>query len=170
MNYEQYQNFIKEYSESYQLNTATAIDTQVMGLMGECGEVIECLKKESRDGSLDVVKLTGELGDVLAYLSLVAGHKDFSFSELDEYNVTDELLRDRSNIDYCKWLYDSIGSVIHLDITKSYIKSNITMVYTVLCSIANAKGIDMNYVRDNNYEKLLKRWDNGKQRGSGDYR
>jgi hypothetical protein len=117
-----------------------------------------------------VVKLTGELGDVLAYLSLVAGHKDFSFSEFDKYNVTDELLRDRSNIDYCKWLYDSIGSVIHLDITKSHIISNITMVYTVLCSIANAKGIDMNYVRDNNYEKLLKRWGNGKQRGSGDYR
>lgn len=164
MDYATYQQFIKDYSDSFQLDKQTAIDTQVMGLMGECGEVIECLKKEVRDGKLDVPKLIGELGDILAYLSMVADKNDVSFSKLDD-EVSLDFQASYTNVDHCKRLYSAIGHIIH------HVSANeVFWVFSVLKSIAKDKNLDMESIRDSNYRKLLKRWDEGKQRGWGDFR
>lgn len=44
-----------------------------LGLGGEVGEVLEKIKKSHRDGVLDVRQLELELGDVMWYLSRLAG-------------------------------------------------------------------------------------------------
>lgn len=44
----------------------------LLGLVGEIGEVGEYLKKSIRDGLDDKARLTGELGDVLWYISAIA--------------------------------------------------------------------------------------------------
>lgn len=163
MDYTNYQQFIKDYSDSYQLDEQTSIDTQLMGIMGESGELIECLKKETRDGRLDVEKIIGEIGDVLAYLSLVAGHNGISFSELDDEVSLD--FEKFSNVDQCKQLYTAINRVIYAPT-----KDDIFEVFSALESIARAKNLDIDDIRDSNYRKLLKRWDEGKQRGWGDFR
>lgn len=43
-----------------------------LGLTGEAGEVAEKIKKSLRDGTLNVVELQKELGDVLWYVSQLA--------------------------------------------------------------------------------------------------
>jgi NTP pyrophosphatase (non-canonical NTP hydrolase) len=54
-----------------------------LGLAGECGEVIEPIKKEIRgDGPLDKDKLCLELGDVLHYLMRIASHY-----HIDSYDI-----------------------------------------------------------------------------------
>lgn len=163
MDYANYQKFIKDYSDSYRLDEQTAIDTQLMGIMGESGELVECLKKETRDGKLDVDKLIGEIGDVLAYLSLVAGHNNISFSELDDDSPTHYKTWD--NIDYCKHLYKAVNRLIFQPNV-----DDVFDLFNVLDAIAHSKGLNIDDVRDYNYRKLLKRWDEGKQRGWGDFR
>lgn len=165
MDYTNYQQFIKEYSDSYQLNTRIAIDTQVMGIMGETGELIECLKKETRDGILNLDKLKGEIGDVLAYLSLVAGHFGVSFAIIDDSELIRGFYDGMSNLELCKNLYTAVNCVIY-----QYTSKDILSVFHALESICIAKGLEMEDIRYSNYCKLLKRWDEGKQRGWGDFR
>lgn len=60
----------------------------VMGLAGECGEVIEPIKKEVRgDGPLDRAKLELELGDVLHYLCRIASHYGLDMDRVIRSNV-----------------------------------------------------------------------------------
>jgi|SRR5882724_8994055 len=59
-----------------------------LGLAGECGEVIEPIKKEIRgDGPLDRVKLQLELGDVLHYLCRIASHYGLNMESIMIANV-----------------------------------------------------------------------------------
>lgn len=57
------------------------------GLAGECGEVIELLKKEVRDGVLDRDNLALELGDVIYYLTRIIAEHGFTIREIQERNV-----------------------------------------------------------------------------------
>ena len=58
-----------------------------LGLAGETGEVCEKIKKEFRDGELDVEGLKLELGDVLWYLARVAAEYGFSLGDVAMSNV-----------------------------------------------------------------------------------
>lgn len=53
----------------------------LLGLVGEIGEVGEYLKKSIRDGLDDKARLTGELGDVLWYISAIATVGGFDLQE-----------------------------------------------------------------------------------------
>ena len=64
----------------YQLEASSTVTDSIsgnevyfaLGLVGEAGEVAEKIKKELRDGTLDIVGLQKELGDVLWYVSQLA--------------------------------------------------------------------------------------------------
>jgi NTP pyrophosphatase (non-canonical NTP hydrolase) len=58
-----------------------------VGLGGEAGEVQELLKKHVRDGRLDTQDLLLELGDVLHYLTRIAGRFGFTLDDVMEANV-----------------------------------------------------------------------------------
>lgn len=65
---------------------------QLLGLMGEAGEVSEKFKKIFRDkdgivGDEDKKELTKELGDVLWYLSVICTYLDISFQDVAELNI-----------------------------------------------------------------------------------
>lgn len=59
-----------------------------LGLAGECGEVIEPIKKELRgDGPLDREKLKLELGDVLHYLCRISKHYEIDMGDVMRANI-----------------------------------------------------------------------------------
>lgn len=66
-----------------------------LGLAGETGEVLELMKKATRDGdgSINKDSLTKELGDVLWYISQLAKVYGLSFGDIAEKNL--EKLRSR---------------------------------------------------------------------------
>jgi len=63
-----------------------------VGLGGETGEVLELLKKEVRDGKLDVDELALELGDVLYYLTKIATVNGLTLKDL--------MVRNRKKLEY----------------------------------------------------------------------
>lgn len=65
-----------------------AVEYLSMGLAGEVGEVLNKLKKVVRDGrEIDPRDLTAELGDVLWYLSNLAGTFEIDLEDVAEYNI-----------------------------------------------------------------------------------
>lgn len=60
----------------------------VLGLVGEAGEIAEKVKKQIRDGSLvsgeEIIK---ELGDVVFYITALANHFDSDLDEVLQKNV-----------------------------------------------------------------------------------
>lgn len=59
-----------------------------LGLAGECGEVLEKLKKHFRDGSeLDTTDLAKELGDVLWYIGIIANDYGILLNDIAIANI-----------------------------------------------------------------------------------
>ena len=96
---EEYQETIIEVSKSYPIfGTDKALPTYSVGLGEECGEVLGLLKRYFRgDDSVNSPefkqKLTKELGDITAYLVLVAHTFDIGFEDVLIANV--DKLKDR---------------------------------------------------------------------------
>jgi NTP pyrophosphatase (non-canonical NTP hydrolase) len=96
---EEYQDAILEISKHYPIfNTDKALPTYSLGLGEEAGEVLGLLKRhfrgdESTNGTDFKVKLTRELGDVTAYLVLVAHCFGIDFEDVLVANI--EKLKDR---------------------------------------------------------------------------
>lgn len=94
---EEYQDAILEISKHYPIfNTDKALPTYSLGLGEEAGEVLGLLKRHFRgDESGDEFKskLTKELGDVAAYLVLVAHCFGIDFEDVLVANI--DKLKDR---------------------------------------------------------------------------
>lgn len=59
-----------------------------LGLAGECGEVVDLIKKHTQfNKELDVDKLKEELGDVLWYVAIIVSNIDSSFDEIMKLNI-----------------------------------------------------------------------------------
>ena len=68
-----------------------------LGIVGEVGEVIDCIKKSMRDDTaIDVEHLKEELGDVLWYICNLATDYHLSIDDIINYNV--EKLQRRYNL------------------------------------------------------------------------
>jgi NTP pyrophosphatase (non-canonical NTP hydrolase) len=95
--------------DTYQEAAATTVKDSIknnpnyfaLGLAGETGEVMELIKKATRDGSgvgsVDKSNLTKELGDVLWYISQLAKVYGISLGEVADKNL--EKLRSRKERD-----------------------------------------------------------------------
>ena len=94
MTFNEYQEFvatIKRYPRRYK------ILYPALGLCGEAGEVAEKVKKSVRDGEKESFKedITRELGDVLWYISALAGDLGITLQEVADANK--QKLQDRLN-------------------------------------------------------------------------
>jgi NTP pyrophosphatase (non-canonical NTP hydrolase) len=83
--------FLVEYSSEYKLDKATELTVLSLGLGGETGEVLEIIKKAIRDERTSIdnqtkTALKQELGDVLAYVLLLANYFDISPDDLIKFN------------------------------------------------------------------------------------
>ena len=82
---------LRKYQDAV-LNGSTCVDPKdrfvenVLGLAGEAGEVADVVKKSIRDGESRPVRFVEELGDVLWYLTSLAGQMGFSIEELASLN------------------------------------------------------------------------------------
>jgi NTP pyrophosphatase (non-canonical NTP hydrolase) len=87
-NFSDYTNEIIRISNSYLISEENKLSVYALGLAGETGEVCELLKKYIRDGVLDEESLAKELGDVLAYLTLIANSFGFTLEEIAKINLS----------------------------------------------------------------------------------
>ena len=79
----------KEYME--EVLEMPFYDDPALGLAGEVGEVLEIIKKDRRVGprrkEVNKDDLTKELGDVLWYLTRLAGSYDINLTDIMETNL-----------------------------------------------------------------------------------
>lgn len=82
MNFNDYQNAVA---------SMPLYDDPILGLMGEVGEVVEHVKKSRRPGErkrpIDPVEFSYELGDVLWYLTRLAGEHGIRLEDLAILNI-----------------------------------------------------------------------------------
>lgn len=64
-----------------------ALTIMSLGLAGETGEVLEKIKKQFRDGAVDLPALKLELGDVAFYWARICKHFGFEPSEVIAANI-----------------------------------------------------------------------------------
>ena len=101
MNFNEYQNTIKQFDTfANQSNNLTdpSFISKILGLSGETGEVAEKFKKIYRDknGQIsieDKTEIAKELGDVLWYLATISRYLDIPFENIATQNI--EKLSDR---------------------------------------------------------------------------
>ena len=97
MTFDEYQEFVatvKRYPQQYN------VLYPALGLCGEAGEVAEKVNKRVRDGTKESFKqdITRELGDVLWYISALAGDLGITLQEVADTNkekLQDRLQRDQ---------------------------------------------------------------------------
>lgn len=82
-------NEYQQKTEKLMITTGnTRLIENTLGLIGEAGEVAEYVKKYMRDGTtIDKKKMSKELGDVLFYVSALAGWLDEDLSEVAHENI-----------------------------------------------------------------------------------
>lgn len=92
--FDEYNDELHSIQEAYNLNRQQQKIICSLGLSGEVGEVMELIKKELRDGTeIDRTNLVKELGDVLAYLTLIANQYGITLEEVAKKNI--QKLNDR---------------------------------------------------------------------------
>jgi len=96
MTFNEYQEFAKTtaiYPEQYK------VVYPALGLAGEAGEVTEKVKKMLRDGTVpDKKEIAKELGDVLWYISALAGDFGISLEEIAQMNYEKLKSRQERNV------------------------------------------------------------------------
>jgi len=94
MTFDEYQSAAAE-TAVYKRNPQMNIMYPALGLAGETGEVLEKIKKFYRDAVIDRDAVKKELGDVLWYVSALAGDLGFSLDDVAQANI--DKLRDRKS-------------------------------------------------------------------------
>lgn len=85
--FDDYSDGLRNIQAAYNLDKQQKIICS-LGLSGEVGEVMELIKKELRDGTeIDRKNLVKELGDVLAYLTLIGEQYGISLEEIAKANL-----------------------------------------------------------------------------------
>ncbi|HEY9863318.1 MAG TPA: nucleoside triphosphate pyrophosphohydrolase family protein [Candidatus Obscuribacterales bacterium] len=86
---EDYQDRIVKISKQFKVyDTPNRLPTYCLGLSGEVGEVMELIKRYFREGiEPDKQELTKELGDVIAYVALLAHHYDIPLETVMIKNI-----------------------------------------------------------------------------------
>lgn len=155
------------------------IENGLMGLMGECGEIVDLLKKHifqsSIDADLPVDKLEKETGDVLWYCAEFATGMGMELSEVASYeedNSSCMVLRERfmsktsrlclkrtaiSMLSYAVEAYQHFYDRDDLYLTLWSV-SRLMALINHLCETLN---IPIAHVMEQNIEKLLARYPDG---------
>lgn len=97
-----YQDYIAQYSKSYEIyGTPNALPVYSLGLGGETGEVLELLKRHFRGDAISSEvfkeKLTLELGDVIAYVALIAHTFGIRLDDVLQANIHKAAKRNAAN-------------------------------------------------------------------------
>jgi len=102
MEFSNYQNQAKRTAIYPNQGSVSGLQYVVLGLCGECGEVAENIKKSIRDDKGFISSdrqdaLIKELGDVLWYLSQIAGELDTTLETIALRNLAKLRKRQRDN-------------------------------------------------------------------------
>jgi NTP pyrophosphatase (non-canonical NTP hydrolase) len=82
-----FQDFFVEHQKNYKVGEQNRLAVLALGLCDECGEVTELIKKHLRDGKLESLKIGEELGDVMAYVAILANYYGFTLEEIAQINI-----------------------------------------------------------------------------------
>lgn len=89
----EFQEFFVEHQKNYKIKEENRLAVLALGLSGECGEVTEVIKKFLRDDKIDKNHLAEELGDVMAYLAILADYFDFTLDEISKMVIEKNIKR-----------------------------------------------------------------------------
>lgn len=84
MNLNDFQEFFVEHQKNYNVDESNRLPVLALRLAGETGEATELIKKYLRDGKIDVQHYAKELGDIMAYLAILAHYFGFTLEEIAE--------------------------------------------------------------------------------------
>lgn len=89
MQFNEYQQTIGQFAIYPDANTSspTELSYLALGLGGESGEVLEKVKKYIRDGVLVRDDTAKEIGDVLWYMSRLAGAIGYTMDDIAQMNI-----------------------------------------------------------------------------------
>ena len=178
MNPTNYQNAILKFANT-DLSAPARLDNWSMGLMGECGEVIDLLKKFEYHGhTINTAKLTKEMGDVCFYLAIYCYDVGVKFDDVVNYFHPDgdaysSRLLTRPIAEISRSLHDSVNRANqHIDNAKatkgsdhawaiSCFMSSAKKIYDCIKVIGVVYGIAMDNVLKENVAKLSARYPDG---------
>lgn len=178
MNPTEYQNAILKFANT-SLSAPARLDNWSMGLMGECGEVIDLLKKFEYHGhTINTAKLIKEMGDVCFYLAIYCHDVGIDFDKVMAYRYPDglpypERLLTLSIATISRELFGFVhrlnASVEEIKSTKyddhtwamACFMSSAKGIYGVLTVMGVVYGIDMDNVLKENVAKLSARYPDG---------
>jgi hypothetical protein len=162
-----YQNFVKNLISPLSLkDEQSKLSTLGLGLAGEVGEVFEVLTFYDKD------KLIKELGDVLWYITFGCVVLEIQINDL--FDIDDNVLFDKNLLQptiATKQLVINIGKVCetikkHLyhgkDLCVETLKYQLSKVLVALLYVCHTYCINIEEVKQRNFEKLSERYASGK--------
>ena len=136
-----------------------------IGLIGECGELANKIKKQFRDKIFDVPGIKAELGDILWYTFAMVSDYKINLPSFDGYWHTWEPCRHWALQDLTLDICDAAMYYIHR-------KSTISLKLFIhhLAEFAWSHNWSLEQVAEANVQKLLDRQGRGVLGGNGDLR
>ena len=178
-NYTTYQEAARETC-SYEAIDGSFLTYPVLGTAGECGEVIEKIKKVYRDngGVIDpsaCYALMTEIGDVLWFISALCDELDLRLADISMDESADKSKWAKSSLAdlgiEIAYLSGSIASASTLGrLNKSVMVHSVKQLLIFIQVLADRIGVPMTTIMLKNIEKLRYRVKTGKISGSGDHR
>lgn len=78
----EFQEFFVQHQKNYVVDESNRLPVLALGLAGETGEATELIKKYLRDGHIDKQHYAKELGDIMAYLAILADYFGFTLEDV----------------------------------------------------------------------------------------
>ncbi len=86
MNLKEYQKFCKLTANTYE-DKEKEILTWGLGLIGEAGDAIGCIKKTYSQGEDQISGIRENLGDVMWYIAMICNYYNWNMDDLTEENI-----------------------------------------------------------------------------------
>jgi NTP pyrophosphatase (non-canonical NTP hydrolase) len=164
MTYNSYQDFIVTYSNTFHPVSADNLSCYVVALTEEVGELLEVLLTGS-----DTTKVVKELGDCLAYMSLVAQVLGLP---LDSLNLPEDIGDNLELLDLVQYQVSVAGCYKRIlrgdtGFTLDTLLLCVIQLVPVAHKLAKAHSTTIEGVMAVNQAKLTARMANGTQKGTG---
>jgi NTP pyrophosphatase (non-canonical NTP hydrolase) len=173
-----YQQEIVRISKLFKTPEDRKLVVYMAGLFGETGEVVTLLESPIFGYELDMQALVKELGDVLAYLALIADSFSFSLQDIVPISKHDDISENQKLVAYQIRLTVSSSKVSERlkkhfrdnKLDKQALAKELGNVLNFLTLIANYFGFTLEEIANHNLIKLDAREQKGTLQGSGDDR
>jgi hypothetical protein len=167
----------KAWSTAMYPNKGSNLIYPLHGLMGECGEIHEKLKKEIRDSKdFSNEECAKEAGDYSWYFNAIVCEKKYSYEKIiGDINIDEVIMvTDRNKNDYANDLFIRTGRLVYMIMLDNkddfYIRDSLFKCILAWQKFCASIQYAPSHVLDMNIKKLFSRQEREVLHGSGDNR